>query len=74
MKNLIKVSLAATAVVVVLAGCSNLSPRQESALKGGAIGAAAGAGVSVISGGDPVTGAVVGGAAGAVIGTVKEDD
>lgn len=58
--------------VVLVAGCSNMTPRQQSTLSGGAIGAAAGAGVSAISGGNPVTGAVVGGAAGAVIGNLKD--
>jgi hypothetical protein len=56
----------------LLAGCNSLGPREKATVKGGAIGAAAGAGVSAISGGDPVTGAVVGGAAGAVIGNVHE--
>lgn len=58
--------------VVLVAGCSNMTPRQQSTLSGGAIGAAAGAGVSALSGGNPVTGAVVGGAAGAVIGNLKD--
>lgn len=71
MKPITQVSLAATVAMLVLAGCSNMTPRQQSTLSGGAIGAAAGAGVSVLSGGDPVTGAVVGGAAGAVIGNIK---
>lgn len=72
MRKVMKASVATVLAALVLAGCSNLTPRQESALKGGAVGAAAGAGVSALSGGDAVTGAVVGGAAGAVIGTLKE--
>ncbi|MEF3194213.1 MAG: hypothetical protein K6346_08365 [Halothiobacillaceae bacterium] len=72
MKTLMRVSVVATAAMLMLAGCSNMTPRQQSTLSGGAIGAAAGAGVSALSGGDPVTGALVGGAAGAVIGNLKD--
>lgn len=72
MKPHMQVSVVVTVAVLALAGCSNMTPRQQSTLSGAAIGAAAGAGVSAISGGDPVTGAVVGGAAGAVIGNTKE--
>jgi len=72
MKPIMQVSVAVTVAMLVLAGCSNMTQRQQSTLSGGAIGAAAGAGVSVLSGGDPVTGAVVGGAAGAVIGNIKD--
>lgn len=72
MKRYVQIPAIFGLAVLVLAGCSNMTPRQQSTLSGGAIGAAAGAGVSAISGGNPVTGAVVGGAAGAVIGNLKE--
>lgn len=72
MKPIMQVSVAATVATLVLVGCSNMTPRQQSTLSGAAIGAAAGAGVSAVSGGNPVTGAVVGGAAGAVIGNIKD--
>lgn len=72
MKRFMRAWIGWPLAVVLLAGCSNMTPRQQSTLSGGAIGAAAGAGVSAISGGNPVTGAVVGGAAGAVIGNLKD--
>lgn len=72
MKPMLKTSAAMIMALLILGGCSNMTPRQQSTLSGAAIGAAAGAGVSAISGGDPVTGAVIGGAAGAVYGNLKE--
>lgn len=51
-----------------LAGCADLTPTQQRTLTGGALGAAAGAGVSALSGGNPTTGAVIGGAGGAATG------
>lgn len=50
---------------LALSGCATL--------KGGAIGAAAGATGSAVTGNDVKKGAVVGGAAGAVVGTVVGD-
>jgi hypothetical protein len=72
MKSALKAAAILGVVILSAAGCSNMTSRQQSTLSGGAIGAAAGAGVSAISGGDPVTGAIVGGAAGAVIGNLKD--
>ena len=60
--------LAVAMVLSVLAGCTNLTPTQQRTLTGGALGAAAGAGVSAIAGGSPTTGAVVGGVGGAATG------
>ena len=53
-----------------LAGGADLTPTQQRTLTGGALGAAAGAGVSALSGGNPTTGAVIGGAGGAATGYI----
>lgn len=50
--------------VLTMAGCSNMSTTQQRELSGGAIGAAAGAGITAIAGGNPIWGAVGGAAAG----------
>ena len=55
------------------AGCANMTPRQQRALSGGAIGAAGGAAVGAIVGGSPAIGAAVGGAAGTAAGALWED-
>jgi uncharacterized membrane protein len=57
--------------VVLLAGCDHLSRQQQRALSGGAIGAAGGAVVGVLTGGI-VTGALIGGAGGAAIGALTK--
>ena len=59
-------------VVALLAttGCANLTPRQQRALSGGAIGAAGGAALGAIVGGSPAVGAALGGAAGAATGAL----
>jgi osmotically inducible lipoprotein OsmB len=63
-------------LVVVLGaavGCANMTPTQQRALSGGAIGAAGGAAVGAIVGGSPALGAVVGGAAGTAVGALWDD-
>ena len=60
-------------VLFVSVGCANLTPRQQRALSGGAIGAAGGAAVGAIVGGSPAIGAAVGGAAGTAAGALWED-
>jgi osmotically inducible lipoprotein OsmB len=60
-------------LVVVLwavVGCANMTPRQQRALSGGAIGAAGGAALGAITGGSPALGAAIGGAAGAATGAL----
>jgi hypothetical protein len=52
------------------AGCANMTPRQQRALSGGAIGAAGGAALGAIVGGSPAVGAALGGAAGAATGAL----
>ncbi len=56
--------------LMATAGCANMTPRQQRALSGGAIGAAGGAALGAITGGSPALGAAIGGAAGAVTGAV----
>ena len=49
---------------LTMSGCSNMSTSQQRELSGGAIGAAAGAGITAIAGGNPIWGAIGGAAAG----------
>ncbi|MCU7818465.1 MAG: glycine zipper 2TM domain-containing protein [gamma proteobacterium symbiont of Lucinoma myriamae] len=51
--------------------CTDMSQREQGALSGAAIGAAAGAGISALTGGNGWTGAAIGAAAGAVVGDMK---
>ncbi len=51
-------------------GCAGMTETQQRALSGGAIGAAGGAALSAIAGGNPAVGAGLGGAAGAVTGYI----
>lgn len=67
--------LASILGVVLLAtvGCANMTPREQRALSGGAMGAAGGALFGAIIGGSPAIGAGVGGAVGAAAGALWED-
>lgn len=60
-KTLIALPLVAA---FALGGCSNMSTGQQRELSGGAIGAAAGAGITAIAGGNPIWGAIGGAAVG----------
>lgn len=51
-------------------GCAGMTPTQQRALSGGAIGAAGGAALGAITGGSPAVGAAVGGAAGVLTGII----
>lgn len=55
---------------LVLGGCENMNAQSQRVLSGGAIGAAAGATVTVVTGGCVACGAAVGGAVGAGVGYV----
>jgi osmotically inducible lipoprotein OsmB len=57
-------------LTIALIGCANMTPRQQRALSGGAIGAAGGAALGAITGGSPALGAAIGGAAGAATGAL----
>ncbi|WP_028208652.1 YMGG-like glycine zipper-containing protein [Paraburkholderia nodosa] len=56
--------------LVVVIGCTDMTPRQQGTVSGAAIGAAGGAGIAAIAGGNAWTGAIIGGAAGAVAGNI----
>ena len=58
------------ASVLLLAGCADLSPRQQGTAQGAGIGAVAGAVIGSATGGRAGPGAVIGGALGAVAGNV----
>lgn len=59
-----------TASLLVLAGCQNMSERQQGTAQGAAIGAVAGAAIGSVTGGSAGKGAVLGGAVGAVAGNL----
>jgi uncharacterized membrane protein len=71
MRRLLALGLGVALVAVV--GCANMTPKQQRALSGGAMGAAGGAALGAIVGGSPAIGAAVGGAAGAVTGALWDD-
>jgi osmotically inducible lipoprotein OsmB len=58
-------------VVPIMIACGDMSYGQRNAMTGAAVGAAGGAGIAAISGGDVWTGALIGGAAGGVAGTMR---
>jgi hypothetical protein len=60
----------AVALIAPLAACEGMNRQQQRALSGGAIGAAGGAAVGVLTGGSAVTGALIGGAGGAAVGAL----
>jgi osmotically inducible lipoprotein OsmB len=60
-------------VLVAAVGCANMTPQQQRALSGGAIGAAGGAALGAIVGGSPALGAAVGGAVGTAAGALWQD-
>lgn len=49
---------------LALGACAGMSSTEQRMVSGGAGGAAAGAGIGALTGGSPVTGAIIGGAAG----------
>ena len=68
LRRLIVGSVAAAAMLV--AGCADMSPRQQGTAQGAGIGALAGAVLGSVTGGKAGTGAVIGGAVGAVAGNI----
>ncbi len=72
MRKTISVLLLLT-VVGLSSGCAGLTPQQQRALTGGAMGAAGGAALGAITGGSPAIGAVIGGAAGAAGGLILHE-
>lgn len=71
MKRLLASTL--SVILLVTVGCANMTPREQRAVSGGAMGAAGGALLGAIVGGSPAIGAAVGGAAGAAAGALWED-
>ncbi len=65
---------ALTLALLTAAGCSGLTTQQQRALSGAGIGAAGGTIISAVAGGSLLTGALVGGGAGAAIGALTTDD
>ena len=63
-----------SALLIATAGCSGLSDREQRAVSGGAIGAAGGAAIGLLTGGSAVTGALIGGAGGAAVGALTGKD
>lgn len=55
---------------LTLTGCSGMNTEQQRLLSGGAIGAAAGAGITALAHGNPIWGAIGGAAVGALGGYV----
>jgi len=68
MARAVATTLVAISLGLTLAGCGY--SRGDRAASGGMLGAGAGVGVAVLTGGNPLAGAVIGGAAGAVGGAV----
>ena len=64
---------ALTLLALVATGCAGMNNQQQRALSGGAIGAAAGTAIGLMTG-SWVTGAVIGGAGGAAAGALTSDD
>lgn len=70
-RTMLRIKLGAVlAATVLVAGCANLSEREQGTAKGAGIGALVGAVLSSATGGNAGTGAVIGGALGAVGGNV----
>lgn len=62
--------LSVVVLAFALSGCANMTNQQQRALSGGAIGAAGGAAVAVMTGGGALTGALIGAGGGAAIGAL----
>ena len=67
MKKLFAIILMAAFMATGVA-CTNMSPTQQGALSGAALGTGAGLGISALAGGNLGVGALVGGALGGVAG------
>lgn len=65
--------ICACASLVLITGCASRDPERRAAMQGALIGAAGGAIVSSMSGGDPWAGAAVGAAGGAAVGYITAD-
>ncbi|MBI4776376.1 MAG: hypothetical protein HY788_19725 [Deltaproteobacteria bacterium] len=61
------------AFLTFICACSGMSTREQRILSGGAIGAGAGAGISVLTGGSVAAGSAIGAAAGALGGFLYDE-
>jgi osmotically inducible lipoprotein OsmB len=68
-RQLIALTLVLSTLVFTF-GCAGMTRTQQTTLSGGAIGAAGGAALSAIAGGNPAIGAAVGGGVGAITGYI----
>ena len=57
-------------MLLTVGACSHLSEKEQKMLSGGAIGAAGGAALGLVTGGSWVAGGLIGAAAGTVVGAV----
>ncbi len=73
MRNALKVGLV-LAMMNGLVGCSNMNRQEQSAVSTGAGGAAVGALAGLVFGPTILLGALIGGAAGAAYGAMREND
>ena len=71
--KILRMSIVLLVVVSLIAGCANLTPRQQRTLSGGAIGAGAGTALGAITGHSVATGAAIGAAAGALGGLIVDE-
>lgn len=71
--NTMKRLIPAFAALVLITGCASSNPESRAAARGALVGAAGGALVSSMSGGDPWAGAAVGAAGGAAVGYIAAD-
>lgn len=67
-----KILIMLPVAALALTGCSGMSDTEQRTLSGGAIGAAAGAGIVAIAGANPIWGAIGGAAVGAAGGYVYD--
>lgn len=71
--SIFKLFLVVLLLVSIVAGCSGLSPREQRVLSGGAIGAGAGAALSIITGSNVAAGSAIGAGAGALGGLIYDE-
>ena len=69
---MVRLACVMAVVGLLVAACG--SSKTDRGLSGAGIGAAAGAGASAVTGGNPLTGAILGGAAGGAAGVLTDED
>lgn len=73
MKLKISLVVVALAASMTLTGCAMDRHERRAAVRGALIGAAGGAAISAMTGGDVATGAAIGAAGGAAVGVITQD-